>query len=251
MDVATGMRPDFSRWRDWRREHGAAAAGVAVLHAAVAWLVLSQSVVVDVSVPDALAVFDVVSIPEPPPEAPEPPKAKAPRPEGEASAANRRARPTEIVAPKAPIELPPPPVVAAPVAAKGPDPDAGAAAVDGPGTGAGGSGTGLGSGGQGAGTGGGGGGAPRWLKGRIKDSDYPDAASRARVEGTVTVAFEVGTDGRARNCRITLSSGSADLDGTTCRLIEKRFRYKPATDAAGRPVVSTTGWRQTWWLEGD
>ena len=61
--------------------------------------------------------------------------------------------------------------------------------------------------------------------------------------------FDVQVNGRATNCRVTESSGNADLDARTCELIEKRFRYKPAVDAQGRPVVSEEGWRQTWWLE--
>lgn len=63
------------------------------------------------------------------------------------------------------------------------------------------------------------------------------------------VRFTVGIDGRARDCRVITSSGHAVLDATTCRLIEARFRYAPARDAAGQPVAEERGWRQRWWID--
>ena len=230
------------------RRETAAIAAVAVLHIAVAYLALRPSLIALPAPPQTPVMITEISPPKPESE-PEPVEARAPRREGAASAANKRARPSEVVAPKSPIELPPPPVTAAPVASTGLDASVGAAPDEGPGSGSGGEGTGLGSGREGIGTGGGGGTAARWVKGRIRNSDYPDAASRAEVGGTVIVNFDVTTEGRVRNCRVVSSSGNADLDGTTCRLIEKRFRYKPARDATGRPVGSTLAWRQEWWLE--
>jgi protein TonB len=35
------------------------------------------------------------------------------------------------------------------------------------------------------------------------------------------------------------TSGSSDLDQTTCRLIERRFRYLPALGPDGRPIAQT------------
>lgn len=233
------------------RRNPAVAATVVAAHAALVWLVATQSPAIAPLVTQAIEVFEVPAPAPPTAVTPEPPK-RAPRPEGEASAANKRATPTEVVAPKpvVPVELPPPPIIAAPTAGAGREADAGATPVEGPGTGAGGLGDGLGSGGQGSGTGGGGS-AAIWVKGKIRDSDYPREAAKARAGGAVVVFFDVQTNGRATNCRISQSSGRADLDQTTCRLIEKRFRYKPALDAQGRPVVSEEGWRQTWWLEED
>jgi protein TonB len=46
------------------------------------------------------------------------------------------------------------------------------------------------------------------------------------------------------------SSGHSELDSTTCRLIEQRFRYEPARDSEGRPVPQVVGWAQRWWQEG-
>ncbi|MDH7976049.1 energy transducer TonB, partial [Sphingomonas sp. AR_OL41] len=108
-----------------------------------------------------------------------------------------------------------------------------AAPVPGPGTGAGGEGNGNGAGGDGDGDGG----TPLVLiKGRIKDSDYPRDLLRDGVSGTVYLRFVVGVEGRVTSCTVTKTSGSAELDNTTCRLIMERFRYRPTRDRQGRPV---------------
>lgn len=166
---------------------------------------------------------------------------------GAASAANRHAKAAPVVAPKP--KLPPPihpPVAAAPEPGNGSEASAGATPVAGPGSGAGGRGDGLGAGGSGSG---GGGTRPVWRSGTIEDRDYPREARRARVGGEVEVRFTIEATGRVTGCRVSKSSGDAALDATTCRLIEARFRFKPATNAAGVAVASSYGWRQTWWLE--
>ena len=201
---------------------------------------------------EGLKLFDIAAPPPPPAvEEPPPPRTSSRKPEGAASPANLVAKPTPVVAPLPVVPLLlPPPVIAAPVAGTGADPSAGASDVPGPGTGAGGEGVGTGSGGRGSGSGGGGAAVrARLLKGRIVNSDYPEAASRAGAIGTVIARFTVRPDGRASQCRVTRSSGNADLDATTCRLIEKRFRYAPARDAAGEAMPDVMGWKQEWWLE--
>jgi len=70
----------------------------------------------------------------------------------------------------------------------------------------------------------------------------------AGVEGTVSVRFTVDADGGTSGCRITRSSGNAELDETTCRLIELRFRYRPARDVQGRPVPETVTRTFDWLL---
>jgi protein TonB len=184
--------------------------------------------------------------PPPPPVVTIPPvRERSRRPEGAASPPNLESQRTDIVAPPPLIPVPPP-VVTALVAGPGLDPSAGSAAVPGPGTGSGGVGDGTGSGGRGTGPGGGGDGdgdgrgltPPRRIRGEIRDRDYPRGAGEAGLGGRVSVIYTVEPDGRATNCRITDSSGSPELDGTTCRLIEQRFRFRPSRDASGRPVRS-------------
>ncbi|HEY1125424.1 MAG TPA: energy transducer TonB [Sphingobium sp.] len=67
--------------------------------------------------------------------------------------------------------------------------------------------------------------------------DYPLAALRNRAQGDVEVKFDVDGQGRAENCVVTKSSGSADLDGATCSLVIRR--YRAAADSKGNPPPST------------
>ena len=55
----------------------------------------------------------------------------------------------------------------------------------------------------------------------------------------MSVRYVITLAGRATDCEVTASSGYRVLDVLTCRLIEQRFRFKPARDEDGRPVLST------------
>lgn len=110
-----------------------------------------------------------------------------------------------------------------------------------------GTGSGGGPGGQGSGTGRGEGGTDlEWIKGEIRVSDYPRAARRAGIGGRVEFRFIVGVTGQVASCTITRSSGNAELDATTCRVVMKRFRYRPSTNAAGYPVPSEVEGEHLW-----
>jgi periplasmic protein TonB len=241
-------------------EQARAALAAIVVHALLGLgLVWGLGVNVPNAVSRTLSLFQVVP-PPPPPEIsrpPPPPRRHAagtrrqhPGREGAASPPNLRSQASEIMAPRPPIPLPlPSPVVAAPVPKLGMDPSSGNALVRGPGTGSGGIGNGSGSGAGGDGDGGGGYGdesPPRQIRGRLRYSDSPPLRDGEGVSGIVWVRYTVTVDGRATNCRITGSSGSRDLDLTTCRLIEQRFRFEPARDGRGRPIqsqiVENHGW---------
>lgn len=173
-----------------------------------------------------------------PPPAPEPE-------EGAAAEQGRKAGPREVVAPKA---RPAPSVPAPRAASTGAVNDAGASA-SGQGAGAGGEGSGIGSGRGGAGTGGIAVSRPVKIAGDINDAhDYPTppGGRQVRIGHSVTIAMTVGTDGRASNCRIVSPSPDPVADRITCELAVSRFRFRPATDAAGNPVPATYGWRQSW-----
>lgn len=244
----------------WNRERIISALGVAALHALIGYVFLT-SLGFDLAtrIGSDLKIFNVAEEPPPPPaELPNPDKAEADTqqtkdPEGAASPANLKDTPTEIMVPDPVIKIEvPPPVIAAPAAGQGNAESAGATNIVGPGTGSGGVGTGLGSGLDGDGTGGGGGGRftrARWISGSIRDSDYPRAAYEAGAGGTVYLRFVVAPSGRVSECRVTRSSGRADLDATTCRLIQKRFRYRPARDARGRPIADVIRGEHLWIAE--
>jgi protein TonB len=113
------------------------------------------------------------------------------------------------------------------------------------GPGAGGSGAGLGgNGGRGADRGDGS--PPVRIRGELKNSDYPKEARKAGQQGRVETEITVDPKGRPSACAVTRSSGSAELDRATCRLIMHRFRYAPARDRSGRrlrasPPTTSTG----------
>jgi protein TonB len=214
------------------------AAAVVALHAAALWLLLRGNGAAPGNPPGTgLVAFDVPT-PTPTP-APAPVtllRRAAPAAARPAAPPAARAEPTPVTAPP-PVIAPPLTVAAALAPGTDAAPAAGAAA----------SGTGSGTGGGGSGDGAGGTPA-RWRSGAIRNRDYPAAERKAQVQGSVTVRFMVGPDGRARACTVARSSGSAALDATTCSLIEERFRYEPARDAAGRPVAEERGWQQRWWI---
>ncbi|WP_265571414.1 energy transducer TonB [Sphingomicrobium nitratireducens] len=231
----------------WKDRAGSIALVVG-LHVAVAAAALTAGGVVTVpTVDEALQTFDVI-VPEPPPpiieEIPEP-EPKAPREEGAASAKNIESDATPVEAPKPVIKTPTPnPIVASPTPNEGNDPTQGASDVKGEGTGAGGSGTGTGSGSGGDGKGGGGGTRPSVIN-TLRTKDYPKPLrAQWNRAGPVFARFWVDTNGRASQCRIDRSSGNPAIDAETCRLVETRVRFRPATDASGKPYGTWYGYIQ-------
>ncbi len=108
-----------------------------------------------------------------------------------------------------------------------------------------GTGAGGGTGGQGYGAGGGGTDLEK-IAGDIFPSDYPKHLGNAGIGGRVSVTFTVETNGRVTGCRITRSSGIAELDALTCRLMEQRFVFRPSTDRYGRPIRDKVDWDHDW-----
>lgn len=215
-------------------------------HALAFWFLLRPTLIELPTAAEALILVDIPA-PPPPPPIPEAP----PEPEGQSAPEAPKAKPRPVAAPPPDVVVPPPePSPTPPAPAEGPDTASGAANVDRGGTAAGGEGIGSGLGRGGAGTGGGGATRAHRVAGNILRSDYPRARNPREVGGSVTAHFDVGVDGRARNCRVVRSSGNPERDAITCRLIEQRFRYEPARDPRGNPVPDVAGWRQDWWPDG-
>lgn len=208
--------------------------------------------IIDLPVVEAVPPYEPPAVPERDDGASEgdapAPASDATAPEPPASRPLPRVKPRARALPSRPVAMQAQTAVPVAEAAGGVDTGGGDAAQTG-----GGSGSGAGGAGSGDGAGYGGGAAigARQRGGRLVNADYPRAARLAGAEGTVFVRFTVGADGRARGCAVTRSSGNAELDATTCRLIERRFRYDPARDAEGRPVTDVIVGRQRWWLERD
>lgn len=69
--------------------------------------------------------------------------------------------------------------------------------------------------------------------------DYPSQALLEEREGTTRFRLTIGPDGRVSGCEVTGSSGSPDLDSTTCAKVWVRARFAPATDSEGNPTIGT------------
>lgn len=196
-----------------------------------------------------------VDLTEPPPprpkERPERRRAEKAAPKDEAGMRNLANKATAIVAPPVTPLIVPPPVVTAPAADTGSAAQTGASPLPGPGRGAGSYGDGLGGGGTGGeGDGTGDGEAvqgPRRVAGRMAFGDLPEGILAEGEEASVRVIFTVLPGGSATACRVDRSSGYPAIDALTCRLIESRFRYRPARDRAGRPVRAMVRETHTWY----
>lgn len=232
-----GFVTERDRWR--------AVAAVAVVHLALAYALLSGlSVQIQQTAAAVTQLIAVQLAPPVPVVAVEPreravlqsaaPAAAPDRPGGSTGPSAARAS-----NPVAPI------TVAAPTVSPGGIAGQGTLAGTGSGGGSGGQGSGTGAG-NGAGNGAGGGTDLEWIKGEIRPSDYPRSARDAGIGGRVEFRFTVGVRGRVTDCTVTRSSGHAALDETTCRVVMKRFRYRPGTNAAGRPVPAEVEGDHLW-----
>lgn len=185
--------------------------------------------------------------PQPPPPPPPPPPEKAKEVPKEAGGAPPAPKAAPREAPKPKIAIAPP-RPAAPVAGDGNAQQSGLGPA-GTGSGAGGSGSGTGTG-SGSGSGGGVTSGPVRVAGGISDRDYPRWAASRGAAGTVGISFRVRSDGRVDRCAVIGSSGDGELDGLTCELVERRFVYRPARDAAGNPRDTTLRTTFTWGVRG-
>jgi len=230
------------------RSPAPAAGAAAVLFLIGYLLITGLAVGLRAHVPDILATFAVGPTPPPPPPVKQviPRKPKSHKPDGAASPANLKAKPTDVVAPTLPPPIPQQ-IAAAPKPGPGTAASAGASNVPGPGTGAGGQGNGTGSGDAGSGDGDDGDWTPpRLVHTGIRDKDYPPSVSDAPAPRPLLTRLSIDAEGRVTHCTVTRSSGDPAYDATTCRLVEQRFRFKPARDPQGRPVASFAEGEHEW-----
>lgn len=88
---------------------------------------------------------------------------------------------------------------------------------------------------------------PRGNAGRwVTTNDYPSRSLREEEEGVTTVTLTVGTNGRVQSCAISRSSGHSRLDDATCKNMQRRARFRPATDSSGNEVVGTYSQSVRW-----
>jgi protein TonB len=228
------------------RDRSTAAVGACLFQALMLYAFLNLSLDPAFAPPNA-PILHFITLPH----APDPPplrlKTQMPAPAAAPKPPAHKADPSPIVVPPPVIPLfaPPPPLPTAPIAGPATAPAAGAAPTPGPGTSGGGTGTGAGTGGDGDG------GSPaEWLRGRIRSSDYPPEAAANGMQGGLRTRYTIGINGRITDCSIAESSGNPLLDQRTCDLAIRRYRYRPARDATGRPVIGHDVQRHHWIILG-
>src|SRR5437868_4457679 len=219
------------------RERAYALAAVVLIQGAIGFVLL-RGLHMDVSRPGEVVQRLVdITLPKPPPPVP----VERPKPRHHQAAAPKAqpAKPGGSPGPK-PAHAPP---SVTPVVAVKPS-----AAPSGGGTGTGpalGAGAGGGTGGNGYGEDEGGTDLVQ-IAGDITSRDYPRDLGNAGVGGRVSVTLTVEPNGRISSCRLIRSSGSAELDALTCRLMRQRFRFRPSTDRYGRPIRDEVDWDYDW-----
>lgn len=77
--------------------------------------------------------------------------------------------------------------------------------------------------------------------------DYPSASRRLEEEGTVTLKFLIGVDGRVMQAEVEKTSGFQRLDEAARNALSK-CQFKPGT-VDGKPEQSWASIRYTWRLE--
>jgi TonB family protein len=84
----------------------------------------------------------------------------------------------------------------------------------------------------------------------LSDSDYPDQALREEDAGKASVLLMVDETGKVADCLLQHTSGNASLDAQTCIAFRNRARFKPALDAAGKPLRSVYHQAVSWRIQG-
>ena len=80
----------------------------------------------------------------------------------------------------------------------------------------------------------------------VRNNDYPAQALSRHEEGTTAFRLTIDRTGRATDCVVTRSSGSASLDHVTCRILIERARFTPAIGPDGLPTEDHVSAQMTW-----
>ena len=82
----------------------------------------------------------------------------------------------------------------------------------------------------------------------LSDRDYRPAWIRRELTGTARFRLEISATGKVSGCRVTGSTGHAELDEATCMLVQRRARFEPARGSAGQPVAGSYAGSVLWRL---
>lgn len=70
----------------------------------------------------------------------------------------------------------------------------------------------------------------------VTADDYPPVSVRLQEQGTVAIKFVIAASGAVSDCNVTNTSGKPRLDDAACKMVLRRWKYKPATQD-GKPVA--------------
>lgn len=81
----------------------------------------------------------------------------------------------------------------------------------------------------------------------FSSGDYPDMAFTRNMTGRTEVLLLVDEQGALKDCSVESTSGIASLDAMSCQVLRVRAKFRPATDAVGKPaksvIVSAIRWK--------
>lgn len=69
--------------------------------------------------------------------------------------------------------------------------------------------------------------------------DYKPSWLRRELMGTARFRLDISATGTVTGCRVTGSTGHAELDEATCALVQRRARFEPARGSSGQPVAGS------------
>ncbi len=84
----------------------------------------------------------------------------------------------------------------------------------------------------------------------FRSEDYPREALRKATQGRVIIRVNVSPAGRATECLVVATSDSPEIDAASCQGVMRRAHFRPALDAAGRPVAAADIFIITWRIPG-
>lgn len=77
-------------------------------------------------------------------------------------------------------------------------------------------------------------------------ADYPAQAISEGATGRSLIMMMIDETGALKDCMVEETSGIAALDAQACLVLQNRAKFRPALDAAGKPVRSVLTQRVSW-----
>lgn len=85
----------------------------------------------------------------------------------------------------------------------------------------------------------------------VSDGDYPAQAVDEGGSGISKVTMMIDETGALKDCLVEETSGIASLDAMACVVLMQRAKFRPALDAAGKPMRSILSARIRWVMPDD